>query len=63
MPVTYEDETKTERFVIHVGPKLKAEIERQAKAARRDASEWARLVLIDTIRGHQVKVAPPEGSE
>jgi hypothetical protein len=41
----YDDERKTERFWLRCGPTFKADIERAAKADRRDVAEWARLQL------------------
>lgn len=41
----YDDERKSERIWLKVGPGLKADLERAARADRRALAEWARLQL------------------
>lgn len=45
----YEDETKTERMVVYVGPSLLRAIDKLAEEDRRDRSEWARMVLEEKV--------------
>lgn len=40
-----ENERKTERVVLRVGPTMKKRLEESAKHDRRDVADWARLEL------------------
>lgn len=41
----HDDERKTERVWLRLGPELKKKIEERARADRRELAEWARLQL------------------
>lgn len=49
----YDGEKKTERVEFKAGPKMKAELERRAKADRRPVAEWVRIKLERLLEGRR----------
>lgn len=47
--LNYDDERKSERIWLKVGPGMKADLERAARADRRKVAEWARLQLEQSL--------------